>query len=457
MLRHGTPVSVRTRNNYIYFRSAVMFGVCDICTHFVRKQTARYSQEEKKNRTLVSAARNGHDECLKKILTTGVNVNYQCKSGNTALWHAMHSRKEYCADVLIEAGADVNKTYAGGTLLAWSAGRGFHRNIAKLLKAGADVNAPDVNPPIIEAVQGGHEFCLKLLIDAGAAVNCTNKSFWRETAMMTAAEKGSTGCMRILKNAGADVSREDSTGKSALEFAVESGSLKSIELLINWGADVNHVDKYGDPALMKALTKDAYPDCVQLLIKHGVNVKSRDSSGKSALVYAAENSCEQSMRILIEEGADVNMAVNQGYEAGLTPLITSAEAGSINCVRMLLKAGAYVNKTLQNKGSNAIACHLSRSQRNEDLLKLLLVAGEATTDREIMKLVFHGPAEDMKDEGELHFEEEQDINLMYKCRDAIRGHIAATNPRVNMFTAVAQLGLPDLMCSYLLYNLTLTE
>ena len=273
---------------------------------------------------------------------------------------------------------------------------------------------------------------------------------------MTAAE-GSTGCMRILKNAGADVSWEDSTGKSALEFAVKSGSLQSIELLINWGADVNHVDKYGNPALMKALKKNGNPDCVQLLIKHGANVKSRVCNGKSALVYAAVNSCEQSMRIVIEEGVDVNMDVNQGHEAGLTPFIASAEAGNINCVRMLLKAGAYVNKTLQNKGSNAMACHLSRSQRNEDLLKLLLVAGESTTDREIMKLVFHGPAEETKDEEELHPEEEQDINLMYKCRDAIRGHIATTNPHFNMFSAVAKLGLPDLMCSYLLYNLTLTE
>ena len=287
----------------IYFRStaSVMFGVCGICTYFVRKQTAECSEEEKKNRTLVNEARNGHDICLKKLLTTRVDVNYQCNSGNTALWHAMHRRKEYCADILIEAGADVNKRYDDGMLLAWSSRLGFHRNIAKLLKAGADVNAPDVNPPIMEAAEGGHEFCLKLLIDAGATVNCTNKYFGRETAMMTAAEKANTGCMKILKNAGADVSWEDSTGKSALEFAVESGSLQSIELLINWGADANHVDTYGNPALMKALTKIGNPDCVQLLIKHGANVKIRESNGKSALVYAAVNSCEQSMRILIEE------------------------------------------------------------------------------------------------------------------------------------------------------------
>ena len=153
----------------------------------------------------------------------------------------------------------------------------------------------------------------------------------------------------------------------------------------------------------------------------------------------------------------MNMAVNQGVEAGLTPLMASARAGSIASVRILLSAGASVNKTQQNTGSNAIDCHLRKSQRNEDLLKLLLVAGENTTDRQIMKLVFHGPTEETKDEEELHSEEEQDINLMQKCRNAIRGRIAATNPHVNMFSAVAQLGLPDLMCSYLLYNLTLTE
>ena len=275
---------------------------------------------------------------------------------------------------------------------------------------------------------------------------------------MVAAEKGWTGCLKVLKQAGAEVNVKNRHGKSALEFAVATGCLQNTELLIDWGADVNNVDKFGDPVLMKALEKDTYAVCIQLLIKKGANVNSKNRDGKSALVYAALNSYEQSMKVLIDEGADVNLAVNQGSEAGLTPLIASAGTGNINCVRMLLKGGAYVNRTLQNSGSNAIKYHLDHNrQENEDLLKLLLVAGETTTNRRLMKLVFGGPAEEVKDLEQSGFEEDQNINLMCKCRDTIRSHIATTNPHVNMFNAVAQLGLPELMCNYLVYNLSLDE
>ena len=429
-----------------------MDAVCHRCTYLVRTSP----NDDNRDRTLIHAARNGHQHCVNKLLAAGASVNFKSNKGYTALWHAVHMEQFICMDQLIGAGADVNAVYDfGETLLMWSAEKGYDKIVTKLIEAGSDLNiaASDVLgskiTPLMCAANGGHSNCALILLKAGANVNIKNRS--EATALMYAAAQD-YGCLKILTERGAHVNCRDSAGETALDYAVKNKRLCNIEHLLKCGANVNNVDEYGKSVLMKALTTDSNPDCVRLLIKNKIDINSTDNDGKSALVYATVNSCEQSMKILIEEGADVNMAVNQGHEAGLTPLIASSLAGNISGVRMLLSAGAYVNK-----GSNAINCHLSRSQRNEDLLKLLLVAGETTTDRQIMKLVFHGPAEETKDEEELHFEDEQDINLMYKCRDTIRGHIATTNPHVNMFSAVVQLGLPDLMCSYLLYNLTLTE
>ena len=358
---------------------------CHRCTYMVRKSP----NDRNRDRTLIHAARNGHQQCVNKLLRAGASVNFMSNNGYTALWHAVHMEQFICMDQLIGAGADVNVVYDGETLLMWSAGKGYDKIVTKLIEAGSDLNISasdfflDSKVTLLMcATKGGHSDCALILLKAGANVNIKNRS--EKTALMYAAAQD-CGCLKILTERGAYVNCRDSAGETALDYAVKNKRLCNIEHLLKCGANVNNVDEYGKSVLMKALTTDSNPDCVRLLIKNKADINSTDNDGKSALVHAAVNSCEQSMRILIEEGADVNMAVNKGLKMGFTPLIASAEAGNIKCVRMLLKAGAYVNKTLHYKGTSAIACHLSGSQRNEDLLKLLLVAGETTTDREIMK------------------------------------------------------------------------
>ena len=468
---------------------------CNRCTSIVKK----YPNDDNKDRTLIHAARNGHRHCLDRLLRVGASVNYTSQNGYSALWHAVHKGNVICMDKLIAAGADVNEDFNDGTLLMWSAGKGHHNTVAKLIKAGGDPNLDvsrldldNMEAPLTCAAKGGHSHCALILLKAGADVNTKDMSY-KKTALMYAADRGDMNCLKILAEHGADVNCRDYCGETALDYAIKNSRFMSIELLLKLGANVNNIDEEGKSVLMKALTTDNNLECVRLLIinkadvnhrdndgksalvyavvnsceksmrvliEKGADVNSRDNGGKSVLVHAAENNCEQHMRVLIEEGADVNIALNQGYKAGMTALLASSGQGHVNCVRMLLKAGAYVNKTLQKNGSNAIDYHLSCSRpnpRNEDLLKLLLVAGETTADSQIKKLVFGGQAEEVKDLEQLGFEEEQNINLMYKCRDAIRSHIATINPHINMFSAVAQLGLPDLMCSYLLYNLSLEE
>ena len=60
------------------------------------------------------------------------------------------------------------------------------------------------------------------------------------------------------------------------------------------------------------------------------------------------------MELLIKVGADVNKPQNS--EDGETPLMRATKEGHVKCVELLLKSGADVNMATVNKNCNVFAC-----------------------------------------------------------------------------------------------------
>ena len=102
-------------------------------------------------------------------------MNAYCQCQNTALIRATFDEDNYqCAEVLIQAGADVNISNAdGATSLNFSANYGREKYVEVLIKAGADVNTRDAEgiTSLMDAAFSGNENCVDLLIKAGADVN----------------------------------------------------------------------------------------------------------------------------------------------------------------------------------------------------------------------------------------------------------------------------------------------
>jgi len=118
------------------------------------------------------------------------------------------------ADLLIKAGARAAaRTREGVTPLQLAAVNGSASMIDRLLKSGADANAP--------------------LTTAG------------DTALMMAARTGKTEALRVLVEAGANVNAKESWGgTTALMWAVSEGHPEAAKLLIDAGADVNARSNY---------------------------------------------------------------------------------------------------------------------------------------------------------------------------------------------------------------------
>jgi ankyrin repeat protein len=133
----------------------------------------------------------------------------------------------------------------------------------------------------------------------------------------------------------------------ALRAAAESGNLATVDLLLGKGADVNgnsgnsNDPDYLDTVLMAA-ARSGNADVIQEILKYHPDVKKQDRAGRTALeFFAAEgkkpSSIEETIRALVEAGADVNARDDQGK----TPIFSACR--NIKMLKPLLAAGADLN------------------------------------------------------------------------------------------------------------------
>ena len=401
--------------------------------------------------SIPEVAERGHPVCLQALIQAQAVVGKdQLQSVyQIALEYAAAKGNIACAEIMLEAGADVNGSGSFGRPLI-EAIKGGHRECVEfLLSKGVDVNGKKLCRPLIEAVKGDHQQSSEFLLSKGADVNVDEHS--GRTALNSAAHCGRLSCLEVLIKAGADVNSIQDNGNTALMEAVKSGNRNCIVLLLNGGADVHLENVYGDIALTTAAKTKVGCYSFGPLVAAGADVNIRDVFGTPVIVDAALKCSDKELQILVDAGADVNATDKEGN----TPLIiTSGRSvpGRVECLKVLLISGAKVN-LLNNKKLNALCHHINKSKYwnkppDRTMVLLLYAAGE-TLD---------GITIDEDDESArcvLDYLDKREIRLKSLCRETIRKHLIELNFHRCLFNKIPQLGLPTLMTRYLLYNMTL--
>ncbi|MEI9811481.1 MAG: ankyrin repeat domain-containing protein [Acidobacteriota bacterium] len=147
-------------------------------------------------------ARDGH--ALRLLLSApDVDVNAKDANGGTALTEALVQGNRENVRRLLAAGASVNQSVSYGrfTPLILAAMRGDALEIALMIDAGADVNAPDAagNTPLMwaaYAADSGPSVAVDYLLRAGADVSAANRK--GETALTMARWHGKTRAVQQL-------------------------------------------------------------------------------------------------------------------------------------------------------------------------------------------------------------------------------------------------------------------
>ena len=172
--------------------------------------------------------------------------------------------------VLVSNGVDVNcRGTHGNTPLGYSAYGGHDKIVRYLLDAGADPNHPayDGWSPLALAVYECHPDAAKLLLDGGADPHFVHGESGENLLHVAVAksEQGSntTQCVALLLQAGVDPNGKTKQGvetgsfyhvtvysETPLHWAAAYGDETTVKMLIDAGADVSIKDGRGDTPLV---------------------------------------------------------------------------------------------------------------------------------------------------------------------------------------------------------------
>jgi uncharacterized protein len=131
-------------------------------------------------------------------------------------------------------------------------------------------------------------------------------------------------------------------------------------------AELSAADEYshGHTVLMRAAL-DGKTETVRELIDQGADVNQRDDNGRTALMFAVVNMHYDTMKVLLEFGADVNAKSKQGG----TALMAAALAGDLRMVQALLDEGADLHA--RQPETNQTAVTIAESHGRAEIARLL--------------------------------------------------------------------------------------
>jgi len=218
---------------------------------------------------LLIFAWNDDAEYVGKLLDAGADVNVGDRDGFNALHYCGQYNCVKAAACLIEHGANVNlKNKWGDTPLIQACVCYHSEMVSLLIAAKVDLNVQgQYGPAIFYAMRDPG--MVKQFIDAGADVNARNPKDG-ETALIHAAHDGNLQSLRLLLDAGAKLDATNRAGRSAFLESLMNGQYETAEALLDAGADWRLKDADGNTAIDYAANLPA-PGLVDRLAKLGAN------------------------------------------------------------------------------------------------------------------------------------------------------------------------------------------
>jgi ankyrin repeat protein len=377
---------------------------------------------------LYLAAVNGNEEMIRLLLDAGADPNAIAPQGETALMTTTRTGLTEAMQVLIDRGArvDARELEFEQTALMIAVRQNHPSAVDLLIRNGADPNVstrigptPEFVPPCKGTGCGSEGVGINRggLPDRGRRAPIRGGM----TSLHYAAREGRIDEARLLVGAGADAGQVEANSISPLLMAILNNHLDVAELLIESGADVNVDDYWGRTPLWAAVEyrnldmnnravdsptdngvdREPFLDFITLLLDHDADVNAQtrevwpariwlyslndvswvDFTGQTPFLRAALSGDATIMRLLLEYGADPNLATL----AGTTPLMAAAGVNwvvaqtytvsteaLINAIQMCLDLGAQVNAT-NSMGLSALLGAANRA--SNDIIRLLVSNG----------------------------------------------------------------------------------
>jgi len=288
---------------------------------------------------LCAAAACGHGDVVSWLISQGVPANARNKRNRSALMCAAAGGGVDVARRLLVTGADVSSKASLTKALGFAAYFGQKEVVELLIANGADVNRQGTPSIFDGAVFTGNKEIADLLLEKGAV---------QKAVPAGVCMRGWTDTLELLIKKSADINSGVLRGYPPSFFAVWYDHPDTLGRLLTHGADANAEDRRGWSLLHYAVV---FPDITKLLLEKGANPNAVERArGQTPLHVAASGynegrdyktmpfqrhwkseSVEPSVELLIKYGANVN---TKDWE-GNTPLALAQEKGYAEIVELL--------------------------------------------------------------------------------------------------------------------------
>lgn len=208
------------------------------------------------------------------------------------------------------------------------------------------------------AVRHGKNAVIDALLAAGADIEGKNNSGYTPLAV-AASSGGRIDTLRRLIAANADVNAELHGGSTALSMASARSSGVAVDILLAAKADPDR-----DKPLLNAV-RYGRTDIIKKLIEAGAKTDLQDSDGHGLLHLAAQQGAEETARLLLEKGLEID---ERDRQHGYTPLQWAVYYNRMQMVEFLLEQGADAH-IKNNRGQTAL--QLARDRNNDAIAYLL--------------------------------------------------------------------------------------
>ena len=276
-------------------------------------------------------------EIAKSLLENYGDINKQDKKGRTLLINALLIEDDTVnteiIKIIIEKGANVNKI---------------------------------INPiiPFLNKLTTENLISSELSQDIH---DCINKRYDDNIPLMLALEKNYVDIMDILLEKGANIDERNSDGYTILIKSIRNKNLEAIKLVLKYKPNIEILSNTKRTALYYTIN-DFNIDSIKLLLDAGAYMYSKNNSD-SPFIKVIDNDlsykgCNAS-KLFFEKGADIKMLNKNGVEY----LRRAISKKNLPLIKLLIENGVDVNNEDINSVSSLL--YAFEKSKNDDLLEII--------------------------------------------------------------------------------------